>query len=266
MRLFISQGKFPAACGVQLVAAIRWMAVRRRADGGHLKIPRCLRRGSLFLSLCAGAMTFGVASAQTTAGGGNAPQIPYGQTFKDFQFPLYQNGQLSAMLSAVSAKGTTLNRAETTDLKIQVYESGKVATTITSPKADLYLAERIMRTKNTVQIERSDIEATAQSCDFNLQTKKYLLRDNVKVTLKNFDATLHAPGASAPSTSSRNETRPPAPVSVPAPVTDSSLASPPLSLAPAPPSRNSASLLDSPGAYSSGTNVAPTQPARSVTP
>lgn len=203
-------------------------------------------------------MILSAASAQTTAGGGNAPQIPYGQTFKDFQFPLYQNGQLTAMLSAVSAKGTTLNRAETTDLKIQVYENGKVATTITSPKADLYLAEHIMRTKNTVQIERSDIEATAQTCDFNLQTKKYLLRDNVKVTLKNFDATLHTPGASAPSASSRNEGRPPASAPTPA----SSLASPTA----APPSRNSASLLDSPGAYSSGTNVVPTQPARSVTP
>jgi len=195
-----------------------------------------------------------VAWAQTSPGGGNTPQIPYGQTFKDFQFPIYQNGQLNSMLSAVSAKGITLNRAEATDLKIEFYENGKVTTTITSPKADLYLAERIMRTKNTVLIERADMEATAQTCDFNQQTKKYLLRDNVKVILKNFDTTTHLPASSSSSNSPTSQT----PASPPAYGPTTPIVIPPdLSLTPNTPLRNNSSLLDSPGAYAN-TNVAPT--------
>jgi len=186
--------------------------------------------------------------AQTGTGGG--PQIPYGQTFKDFQFPNYQNGQLNSMLSAASAKGITLNRAETTDLKIQFYSNGKVITTVTSPKADLYLSERIMRTKNTVLIERADMEATAQTCDFNLQTKKYLLRDNVKVILKNFDSGLHTPKPKSPDNSRASNT----PSSTPAPLLDIPSN---LSLTPGASPRNNNSLLDSPGAYAN-TNVAPT--------
>jgi len=197
------------------------------------------------LSIGVCACLFSAAWAQTGLGGGG-PQIPYGQTFKDFQFPIYQNGQLNSMLSAVSAKGITLNRAETTNLKIELYENGKVTTTITSPKADLYLSERIMRTKNTVLIERADMEITGQSCDFNLQTKKYLVRDNVKVVLKNFDASSHTSGAGSPPR--QTQATAPAPPLV---------TSPNLSLTPGIAPRNDAALLDSPGAYAD-TNVAPT--------
>ena len=55
-----------------------------------------------------------------------------------------------------------------------------------------------MRTKNTVRVERSDMVATSQTCDFDMITKKYIMRNNVKVVLKNFDAgsSLSAPGGS----------------------------------------------------------------------
>ncbi len=35
----ISQGKFPATCGVQLVAVARHVTGRRRAGAGYLKYP-----------------------------------------------------------------------------------------------------------------------------------------------------------------------------------------------------------------------------------
>ena len=53
------------------------------------------------------------------------PLVPVGQTFKQFEFPIYQEGKLKATLDATEARGITLNRAETTDLKIQVYDSGQ---------------------------------------------------------------------------------------------------------------------------------------------
>lgn len=185
----------------------------------------------LVLSIGFCVLILGAAWAQMAAGGAG-PQLPVGQTFKNFNFPDYQDGQLKATLYATQATGITQNRAETTDLKIQVYENGEVTTTITSPKADLYVGERKMRTKNTVQIERSDMEATAQTCDFDLITSKYLLRTNVRVVLKNFDA-----GKSA------SFDTPPAPAST----SPDSPAPPPA----APSTPNNDPVLDSPGASSS---------------
>jgi hypothetical protein len=172
-------------------------------------------------------------------------QLPVGQVYKDFQFPLYQDGQLKFTLAATEAKGITINRAETTDVKIDLYDNGKVTTTITSPKADIYVADRKMRTNNTVQIERADLEATAQTCDFDLITKQYLLRTNVKVTLKNFDAGSSLGGKPAGAPGSAVPPR--------APDTDSS----PSTQTPGPlgPSGND-SLLESPGSVSH-TNAAP---------
>jgi hypothetical protein len=172
-----------------------------------------------------------------------------GQTFKQFQFPIYQSGILKATLDATEATGITLNRAETTDLKIELYENGAVTTTVTSPKADLYVSEQKMRTKNTVQIERADMTATSQSCDFDLKNKKYVLRANVKVLLKHFDFSLTPANGAAPPPASTH-----APTSVPT--------------APGPASSHSArgneSLLDSPGSYGD-TNSVPIPPPSSDT-
>jgi len=151
------------------------------------------------------------AVAQNTGDNENTPQLPVGQTFKQFTYPVYQDGKLKATLSAVSATGITLNRAATTDLEIDLYDNGIKTTTITSPTADLYVNEQKMRTKNTVLIVRDDMTASSQDCDFDLKTKKYVLRANVKVLLKHFDlsatpangaatppASTNAPGAASP--------------------------------------------------------------------
>jgi hypothetical protein len=181
------------------------------------------------LSLGAFVLVLSALWAQDAGSGENMPQLPVGQTFKNFEYPIYQAGTLKSTLSAVTATGITLNRAETTDLKIDIYENGAVTTTITSPKADLYVSEQKMRTKNTVLIERADLEALSQNCDFDLKTKKYLLRTNVKVTLKHFDVSL-TPATNAASA------HPPARTSMtPA-------------ASPAPPLRTD-SMLDSPGSY-----------------
>jgi len=217
----------------------------------------------LVLSIGTLVLALGAAWAQTP-GGRLTPQIPFGQTFKDFHFPYYENGQLKVMLSAVSAKGTTINRAEATELKIDLYDDGKITTTVTSPKADLYIAEQRMRTKNTVLIERADMEASAQSCDFDLPNKRYQLHENVKVVLKSFDATFKTPtpGGEAPAAA------PAAAPSSPAPrPRESAPVIPPLSLVPSPslPAHNSGSLLDTPGAYAN-TNTAPANPPANVNP
>jgi lipopolysaccharide export system protein LptC len=201
----------------------------------------------LFLSLGASILLLSIAWAQNAADGGSGVQLPVGQTFKQFEFPVYENGKLKYTGSAVEAKGITLNRAEASDLKIESYENGVVTTTITSPKADIYVAEQKMRTKNTVKVERADMETTSQTCDFDLKTKKYVFRNNVKVILKHFDLSLTpangtAPAsAHAPKSSSSPSLRRPA-----------SVQSQP----------DKGSILDSPGAYSD-TNSAPIPPPNS---
>jgi hypothetical protein len=198
-----------------------------------------------------------VAAGQTPAGnsGGNIPQIPVGQVYKDFVFPRYENGQLAYTLSAVSATGLTINRAQTTDLKIQIFTQGKVTTTITSPDADLFVGERTMRTKNTVKIDRADLTATAQSCDFDLMTKKYLLRQNVHVILKHFDTgSGQKKAAPAPAASGPQPSFPTAEMAAPAPGPDGST---PVVDPTAPRNENP---IDIPGA-SSSTHNGPVAPA-----
>ena len=200
----------------------------------------------LLLSLGACTLVLGAAWAQNAGDSGNMPQLPVGQTFKQFEFPIYQDGKLKATLDAAEARGMTLNRAETTDLKIEIYDNGAVTTTVASPKADLYVNEQKMRTKNTVRIERADMTATSQDCDFDLKSKKYLLRTHVKVILKHFDVSLTPANGAAPPPNAAPHA--------------------PLGVSPAPgpasphPARSNDSLLDSPGSYAD-TNSSPIPPS-----
>ena len=200
------------------------------------------------LSLTSFVLVLGAVWAQNTGEGGNGPQLPVGQTFKQFEYPFYQEGKLKGMLMATEARGITLNRAETTDLKIEIYDATATkdagTLTITSPKADLYVNEEKMRTKNTVLIDRSDMTATSQDCDFDLKTKKYVLRDKVKVVLKHFDFSLTP--AAGPGATGSHATAPAGTPSAPHPL------------------RNDDSLLTSPGSVSD-TNSAPIPPSSSDT-
>jgi hypothetical protein len=209
----------------------------------------------------AGVLVCAAASAQTSPGSHDTmPQIPFGQTYKDFQFPVYQKGQLAYTFTAVSATGITINRADATEVKIDVYTDNKVTTTITSPRADIYVADRKMRSKNTVKIERADLEATSQVCDFDLLTRKFLLRQNVRVVLKNFDvgAGSKTPPAVQTSAGATPDTTP-SPTAAPAPAAGADSVDEPMIPTPGP-SHNGDSLIDVPGAASATTNAASATP------
>ena len=199
-------------------------------------------------ALGACALMAGVALAQNAGNPGDSTlRVPVGQPFRQFTFPVYgTDGQLHYSFYAVEATGVTINRAETTDLRIDVYDNGEKTTVITSPKADLYVAEQTMRTKNTVHVERQDMDATSQDCDFDVKQKKFFMRTHVKVLLKHFDVGGGTPKpgsstASGPATylaPSRGASAVPRPASMPS---DDSI------------------LPNSPGAYSD-TNAAPIPP------
>lgn len=218
--------------------------------------PLILSRG---LGAC--VLLAGAALAQNT---GNNQALPVGQTFKQFTFPVYgPDGQLRYSFFATEATGVTLNRAETTDLRIEVYDNGVKTTTITSPKADLYVAEQKMRTKNSVQIVRADLEATSQDCDFEVKAKKFTLRTNVKVLLKHFDVGKGSAGApkTAGAGAADNAAHPLPPGTTPTPIDNT----------PSPAGPTDESLLPSPAASTPGTssdlhldtNAAPLPPSSS---
>ena len=205
----------------------------------------------LVLSMGICICVLGVAWAQSANDAGPAQTVPVGQSFFKFEFPFYENGKLKWTATASKATGITQNRAEAMDIKIKIYDGDTVTTTIPSPQADIYVSERKMRSSHTVQIERADMEATSQNCDFDMGNKKYILRNNVKVTLKNFDpgTSLNgAPGTSGtPTASSQDATKAP----------DNST---PVTTSPRTPRSllNSDSLPESPGTAS--TNSAPMPP------
>jgi hypothetical protein len=185
-----------------------------------------------------------VVCAQNT---GLSQQVPVGQTFKNFEFPYYEDGKLKWSATATEATGITQNRAEAMDIKIKVYDdTGTPTMTVTSPQADIYVSERKMRSSHTVEIDRSDMVAVAQNCDFDLANKKYLLRTNVKVTLKNFDpgTSLNPSGSTAPMPAPDKSSNAPAPSSATSMTPRAIL--------------NSDSLPESPGTASS--NSAPIAP------
>ena len=201
----------------------------------------------LFLIVGVCILVLGNSQAQNTstgrASGGSVQQVPVGQIFRNFIFPQYENGQLKATLSASQAEGITQNRAETLNLVIKLYDNGAQTPTtiITSPKADILLADQKMRTKSTVRVERADMVATAQTCDFDKLNKKYTMRTNVRVVLKNFDAGAATKPPSVPATAAKS-----APVSQPAPK---------------PAVNPGASILDSPGSFSDTNSPPVSQPA-----
>ncbi len=101
-----------------------------------------------------------------------------------------------------------------------------------------------MRTKNTVLIERPDMEATSQDCDFNVKARQFLLRTHVKVLLKHFDVGSGNGGPALPGA-------PTIPTTDVTSLPDNTPATPPPAPSPA-----DQSILPSPGAFSD-TNAAP---------
>src|SRR6202012_6185729 len=98
-----------------------------------------------------------------------------------------------------------------------------------------------MRTKNTVRIERADMEATSQECDFDVKAKNFFLRTNVKVLLKHFDV-----GAGSPGTPKKTP-------AAPGPLPGITPASP--AHARGTPMPTDDSILPSPGSYSDTNSV-----------
>ncbi len=148
------------------------------------------------------------------------PPIPVGQTNKDLMLPSYNsNRELANVFHAREAIGITPKRAHCFEVKVDLYEivkgTNSITTVVTTPEADVILGDRIMRTTNSVRVEREELIATATNADFNLETKKYVMRANVQILLKHFDIGKAASTSNTNSAPTTPETPPPTPAPIP---------------------------------------------------
>lgn len=142
-----------------------------------------------------------------------------GQVTKGFTLPQYTDGKLTAMINGGEARVISVNRTEITDLRVDLYEDGKVATTITSPKSDYWNADNKMRTRFGVEIKRPDMIVTSQTMEWEIKEQRGVLRNNVKVVLLTLDL---AKPAESPSPAATAPLNAPAPGTEPAASTESS--------------------------------------------
>jgi hypothetical protein len=125
---------------------------------------------------------------------------PVGTVVKGFTMPLRNEaGVMEANLTGREAKVLTVNRTRIDDLKIEIYEGEKVAVLITSPSCDFWRADNRLTTRNGVNIEREGMVIQANGMEWEYKDKRGVLRQQVKVTLKNFNL-----GPAAGSSPSKN--------------------------------------------------------------
>jgi hypothetical protein len=81
----------------------------------------------------------------------------------------------------------TQNRTEVTNIKVELFDEGKVTTVMTSPLCDLWRTEGRVTTKSGIILKRDNLEMQSESADWLYKEKKGVLKGNVKVVVSNFE-------------------------------------------------------------------------------
>lgn len=133
----------------------------------------------LLLALCwAVILAFSERSAADSA------SIPLGSVVKEFRLPQRNSqGQLDGIITGREARAISVNRTEILDMKIDLYDQGKVSTTILSPRCDLWKLEGRLSTQSGAVIERPDLRLTSQIMDWEVGGHRGVFRQNVRVVL-----------------------------------------------------------------------------------
>jgi hypothetical protein len=160
-------------------------------------------------------------SAPAPTGGPRPPQqvnaMPLGSVIKDFVMPQRNAaGDLTANVTGAEANVVSLNRTLITGLKVELYDDGKVTTTITAPTCDYWTVEKRLSGHDGVLIEKPEARITAAAVDWDFKSQVAILHRNVRVVLPKF-AVGAPPAAKAAQASPAAAPRPAsAPTSTPA--------------------------------------------------
>jgi hypothetical protein len=155
--------------------------------------PRASKTRSRFLSgvLLAAVFFVGVSSLSAQQ---QMSSMPLGSVVKGFVMPQRNAaGDLVANITGAQANVVSLNRTQITGLKVEMYEDGKVSTTITAPACDYWTLEKRISGHDGVLVEKADVRITAAAIDWDFKTQTAVLHRNVRVVLPQF--TVGAPTA-----------------------------------------------------------------------
>lgn len=110
--------------------------------------------------------------------------IPLGSVVKEFRLPQRNaQGGLDGVISGREARAISVNRTEIMDMKIELYDQGKIGTTILSPRCDLWKLEDRLSTQSGAVVERPDLRLTSQIMDWEVGAHRGVFRQNVRVIL-----------------------------------------------------------------------------------
>jgi len=125
--------------------------------------------------------------------------MPLGSVVKGFVMPQRNAaGDLVANVTGAQANVVSLNRTQITGLKVEMYEDGKVSTTITAPACDYWTLEKRISGHDGVLVEKADVRITAAAIDWDFKTQTAVLHRDVRVVLPKFTVGAPIPASAKP--------------------------------------------------------------------
>ncbi|ACD83008.1 hypothetical protein [Candidatus Methylacidiphilum infernorum] len=114
----------------------------------------------------------------------DSPSLPLGAVVKNFVLPQRNaNGKLQATIQGEEAVAVSVNRIEIRKMKIELFDNDQPTTTILSPRCDLWKLDNRLSTKNGAEIERKDLKLTSKIMDWEIDNRKGIFRENVRMVL-----------------------------------------------------------------------------------
>lgn len=115
-------------------------------------------------------------------------QSPVGTVIRGFVLPQRNaDGEPEANLTGDEARVLTLNRTEVTNLRVELFDEGKVSVVMTTPLCDLWRDENRLESKAPVQVNRDNLEIKADQAIWYYRDKKGVFRGNVKLVISRFE-------------------------------------------------------------------------------
>ncbi|QSR89063.1 hypothetical protein [Methylacidiphilum caldifontis] len=122
----------------------------------------------------------------TPNGQADSPSLPLGAVVKNFSLPQRNtNGKLQATIHGEEAIAVSVNRIEIRKMKIELFDNDQITTVILSPRCDLWKLDNRLSTKNGAEVDRKDLKLTSQIMDWEIDNRKGIFRENVRMVLYN---------------------------------------------------------------------------------
>lgn len=108
-----------------------------------------------------------------------------GPTIRNFSLPEYnEKMELVSRIEGDAAKAVQDDTFEITNLRFEMYRSGKVNARVTSPFCTFNKRKNRGWSKSSIRITRDDLVVTGEDYEFNGKKEQIRIRKNAKVVLR----------------------------------------------------------------------------------